>query len=117
MARRSLKHIPTGEVIRLYRDENWTAERIAEKYGIAYRTVFNWLEEAGVRRRPAARQSFKADPKEIKDLYTRKKMSTEEIGQQFGVDQMTILRFLKRHDVALRPRGRYSRQAKTKRKT
>jgi Transposase. len=95
------------EVTRLYRDEDWTAERIAKKYGVWINTVFGWLREAGVPRRIAARQPFKADPEHLKDLYNRQKLSLKEIGKQFGVDEMTVLRFFRRHGIPRRPRGHF----------
>jgi hypothetical protein len=88
------KDVSLDEVIRLYREESWTAERIAKRHGISSTsTIFTWLREAGVERRIAARQHFNADSTHIKDLYHRQQLTLKEIGEEFGVDEMTVLLF------------------------
>ena len=104
------KDIPLEEVIRLYREEHWTAKQIAEKYGVWPQTIFRWLREEGVPRHPAHRKPANVDPKLLKDLYYLKKHTLGDIARELNVSEMTVLKWFTRFGIARRPRGHWSKR-------
>jgi transposase len=62
-------------------------------------------------------KQFEYRKKEIlEELYSQKRMSTYEIAKIFGVDDFTILRWLRRHEIPRRSRGRLVENPKYRKK-
>ena len=104
------KDIPLEEVIRLYREEHWTAKQIAEKYGVWPQTIFRWLREEGIPRRPAHRRPPNVDPKLLRDLYYLKKHTLGDIARELNVSEMTVLKWFNSFGIKRRPRGHWSKR-------
>ena len=104
------KDISLEEVIRLYREEGWTAHQIAEKYGVWPQTIFRWLRKEEVPRRPAHRKPPSVDPKVLKDLYYRRKYTLGDIARELNVSKLTVWAWFKRFNIQRRPRGHWSKR-------
>lgn len=93
-----------------YIDEEWSAYEIGEEEDISTNTVYKWLAEFQIPRRPAASEIDEEAPY-VDDTWLREKYidedwSAEEIGELTGVDPNTILTWLHRHDISVDDPGR-----------
>jgi transposase len=109
--RRGRRLPPTAaELRRRYVADGVTIAQLAARYGVGTSTVRQWLQNAGIPRRPPGRRPSQApDRQELVRLYVAEGLSTTEIGQRYGVSQQTALRWLRHADVALRPQGQPTR--------
>lgn len=108
--RRHRKDISRAEIVRLYKKKNWSAQQIADKYGVHYTTILRWLETVGVSRRQAHQRPPKVDPALLSRLYHKKKYTLEDIAEKFGVSALTVWHWFERFEIPRRPRGHWSKR-------
>ncbi|QKW15380.1 hypothetical protein [Verrucosispora sp. NA02020] len=91
----------------LYVDQRMSATRIAAQIGVCRTSVSNWLKEYGIERRPV-RRNFKGEApgaSELRRLYIDQDLTTRQIAAQYGVQRITVGRWLKAHGIELRAPG------------
>lgn len=93
-----------------YIDEEWSAYEISKKEGISTNTVYKWLEEFDITRRPAASEidgeAPYVDSMWLREKYVDDDRSAKEIGGMAGVDPNTIRTWLHRHGIPVDDPGR-----------
>jgi len=80
------------EIIRYYRDKNWTAARVAKKFNLGESTINLKLKEWGI----PAHNYTKAIPMTVKKLYDQG-LTPHEIAKTLDVDSGTIYKVLVSH--------------------
>jgi hypothetical protein len=126
------------EIARLYAEEKWSAWDIGKQYGLRDTTVRRILKREGVTMRTsregqlakypdgmrgedAANAKYVHLAPQMAEMYMDKKMSTREIGREFGCGDFTVSSLLRKNGVALRtskegievkyPDGRFGEKA------
>jgi hypothetical protein len=97
-----------AEVIRLYRDEEWSAKRVGSKFGLlSCVAVLRFLRDSGVRIRAngESRRWNPKDPKEVKRLYLQEKWDAKRIARKFHTTWKAVARSLVREGVKMRTRS------------
>ena len=106
--------IPLEEVIRLYREERWSGQRIGDKFAVHSTTIFRWLRDANVESRSRGRKTVdlnrKLLPAQFKDLYYRRKFTLSDIAKELGVGRSSIHRWFEKFNIPRRPRGHWSKR-------
>jgi len=100
---------------RKYRDEDWLREQyvekrltlreVAEKCDCVKTTIRNWLQKHDIETDYTAHQAPDkrlTDTKWLQRQYIGEKRSANEIAEECGCHQQTVLRWLKRHDIEVR---------------
>lgn len=77
-------------LVRLYVDEQLSADVIGRRYGVHRSTVTRWLQAAGVARRPAGRPARHSRPPDAELLDAARRTSQARIAARYGVAQSTI---------------------------
>jgi DNA-binding transcriptional regulator LsrR (DeoR family) len=103
-------NIPIEDLKKLYYEDNWTLEEIAEIYFVTETTIRNYLKAYGLPRRKPGQQKKNLPIDEIKELYLKGNTSSE-LAEKFNVGGTTILKLL--HEQGVQIRNRHS-LAKTK---
>jgi transposase-like protein len=104
------KKVSLEEIIKLYRDQGWTAERIARKVNVWPQTVLRWLRDASVVRRPSGRRSVRVDPKTLEELYYQRRYTLKDIANKYKTSDTTVLAWFRRFGIPRRPRGHLSKR-------
>lgn len=102
--------IPCDELRTLRLEHNMTFEQIAAHYGCGSTSIQRRCLDCGIGRRwgiTAAQQARRAnvDPERLRSMYVDRNLSEKEVGAALGHDSRTIRQELRRHGIALRPRG------------
>jgi transposase-like protein len=61
--RRGFSKAELAEIVRLYRVECWSMDRIGVRYGCSNGAILYWLRKLGVKTRPQGRTGFKVTPR------------------------------------------------------
>lgn len=96
-----------NEILRLYGEEGWPADRIAERFGTTTRVIYHHVFNAGLTRRSLRPR---LDPKKIRKLYVDQEMSGTKIAEMFQVGYKTLAKFLDAEGIERRPRGKEKRK-------
>ena len=96
------------EILRLYVESGWTADRIAERFGTTTRAIFHEIFKSGVTRRSLRP---KLDPAKIREMYVDQELTVKRIAELFQVGQLTIYRVLDAENIERRPRGSERRKS------
>lgn len=96
-------------IVHLYQIKRWTATKIGEKHGVSAGIVRAFLRRNGVSFRTSAEAQL-WEPEErhrsaVIHLYIVKKWTSERIGKKYDACGSSIVKFLKRNGVTIRPRG------------
>jgi len=94
------------EILHLYVDLGWTAERIAERFGCKTKLIFRHIFKAGVTRRdlrPAL------DPEKIRALYVEERYTVNKMAELFQVGTKTIKKIFEAEGIEKPGRGRRPR--------
>jgi len=97
------------EVIRLYTIELKSAQEIGEMYGTTHTTIYRILEQNGIQIRDShgslkTLRLLEPHRDEIIDLYVNHKKSAQYIADLNGVNQNTLIKFLRENNVEMRER-------------
>jgi transposase-like protein len=97
------------ELRRLYVEERLTTPAIGRLLGIPDRRVRERLARYGIERRHRGawdrRDRIEVAPDDIDDLYVRKELPADEVGNHLGVSLRIVLRSAHSHGFAVRPGG------------
>jgi transposase len=107
-----------GMLAHLYVCRGLSTYRIAERTGLGRQKVTRMLRRAGVPLRPRGagrlRPPRRADPPGLPqllgELYTGRRLSSEEIGALLGMPGRTVRDRLRRYGIAARTRGGWNRE-------
>lgn len=91
----------------LYVEEGLSTYQIGEELGCSYQTAHDWLERHDVETResPTQKAEKKRPPKEeLREKY-ESGLSTEELGEEYGVPQQTAWGWLEQYDIDRRLPG------------
>jgi hypothetical protein len=98
--------IDEDQLRELYVDRGLSGPQIAARLGVGRQTVYNRLDELGIRRRPAARVRADVDRDTLFDLYARKKLGVQAIAEQMGVGPSVVERRLREFGIPMRRPGK-----------
>lgn len=97
------------ELRRLYIDKRLTTPAIGRLLGVSDRSVRTSLARYGIERRHRGawdrRDRVDVDPTDICNLYVRKELPAEAVGDQLGVSRRIVLRAAHNHGLPVRPGG------------
>lgn len=96
-------NIPIEVLKKLYYEDNWTLEEIAEIYFVRETTIRNYLKAYGLPRRKPGQRKKNLPINEIKELYLKGNTSSE-LAKMFNVGGTTILNLLREQGVQIRNR-------------
>lgn len=85
-----------------------STNKLMRQYDLSKGSVLKLLREAGVKLRNQGIPNEAAA--EVTRLYVEQEWSSLRIGDRYGCDGETVRKFLKRHNVQIRPRNGWSRQ-------
>lgn len=98
------------EIIRLYCDELWSANKIAKQFNTSHTVIIRLLKKQGIQTRNLNEAQFATDGKVMPnsyydanylwDLHWRKNKTCKEIGELFGIDAGAIRRHMKNLGVS-----------------
>lgn len=95
------------ELRRLYVDERWTAQQIADLADVRKITALRWLRAAGIERRLPGRPNTLAHrgitpptAKELIEMVHVRHMGYREIAELYGVDFTAVPHWLDKHEIA-----------------
>jgi transposase-like protein len=109
--------VPLSEVIRLYLDEKWPAQRIADRYGLNYQTILRWLDDAGVSRRTCGNHSTAILDRDILTrLYVKEQRTIEEIAKGLGCSLGLVVKCMRKFGIQPRSKGYYQQQLSARRR-
>lgn len=97
-----------AELRALYIDQRLSASRIAAQIGVSRAAVSNWLREYGIQRRPIRRNSEVVAPgaPELRTLYVDLRLTTRQIAARYGVQHISVRRWLHGHGIPTRAASR-----------
>ena len=93
------------EIVRLYVEECWSAEEIAQKYGVSHGSILPilWKNNVEMKISGAGSKLFNlSEELEICKIYTSKNITLVELGELFGCTQGPIKRVLVSHGIVIR---------------
>ena len=103
------------ELRRLYWEEEMSMAEIGEHFGISHVTVKYWMVKHGIDRReptdPPHPNDHEVSEKRYEDrelmrrLYIDEQLSQEDIARRLDCCTNTVRRWLRRHDIPVRPKG------------
>jgi DNA-binding XRE family transcriptional regulator len=93
------------EILHLYHDLEWTADRIAERFGCKTKAIFHAICKSGETRRSRCPP---LDPAKIRELYVDQEVPLVKIAELFRVGYLTINKVLDAEGIERRTRGRRS---------
>lgn len=96
---RPVKQLPLDEICTLY-EQGWTTPMLAERYSVSEITIWSRLKGLGIKLRG---QMVDLPENDIRTLYCDARLSTRQIGKQYGVSQPAVARELRRYGIELRP--------------
>lgn len=93
-----------NDLRRLYVDEGWTAQRIADLAGVRKITALRWLRAAGVERRPAgiglvARGIEPPTAEELRRMIHEEHLGYDGVAERYGVDRTAVPYWLRKHGI------------------
>lgn len=90
----------------LYETERLSQTQIANHFGVDQSTVSDWLKEYGIKKLPkstlASTHHIRPDIETVRRLYETERLTTRQIGSQFGVSKTEVLRWLKFYSIPRR---------------
>lgn len=101
--------LPMDEIIDLYLNKKWSIQDIAHKYWVSTTLIRIRLRESNALIENRHKLS-NDDLERIRKLYVDDLLTLKEIGNIFGVSDMTIRNFMIEHNIPRR--GRYERKFK-----
>jgi predicted DNA-binding protein YlxM (UPF0122 family) len=90
------------EMVRLYREEEWTLQQIGDHYGVTRQAVFDRFKRAGIKMRShlqGVRPKRVFDKETLIDLYVDKKLLMSEIAKELKTSRKTLAGEFKRHRI------------------
>ena len=93
------------EILHLYHDLEWTADRIAERFGCKTKVIFRAISKSGETRRS---RRPPLDPAKIRELYVDQEVGLVKLAKLFQVGEQTLRKFLDAEGIERRTRGRRS---------
>lgn len=96
--------IPKATLEALYENQGLSIAQIASELGYSTTPIHRLLREYQIQIRPIseAKQKFKISKRELKNLYFKQKLSTEQIAQEYGCNHVTIVNRMKKYDIKSR---------------
>lgn len=86
----NLIFIPKNELKNLYEEKKLTTYEIADIYNCCQGTIWEKLEEYGIKRLPNGRRSFVISKSKLKNLYIKQRLSSRKIAKIYGCAYSTI---------------------------
>jgi transposase-like protein len=109
--------VPMSEVIRLYLDEKWSSQRIADRYGLNYQTILRWLRDAGTsRRKRGVHSRASLDSRTLVRLYVKEERTMTEIAKDLDCSPGFVVKCMKKFGIQPRSKGYYQQQLSAKRR-
>lgn len=97
-SRRQLK-----EMQRLYMNEVYSLDRLAQHFGTRRDFLRECLENLGVKLYKTNRPRIRLKRLVLHDLYVRERLSVRAIADRLGIAQTTVMREMHRHKIKTRP--------------
>jgi predicted DNA-binding protein YlxM (UPF0122 family) len=122
-----LGKIGIAEILRLYEKEKWSSQRIAQKYGVTFTSVLNFLrkKKQKVRTRKEGTRLFLPQWGRLVELgdewircrYWDQQMSIGQIAKESGVGRRGVYLYMERRNIPRRERMEAIRLAYSKQKS
>lgn len=100
---RSEPNLSREQLEDLYWKGGLSIEKIAKRLGCSPTKVHYWLVKYGIKRRKEYKKGLGINKSILEELYVRKKMSLNEIANQFLCNNTNILYWLKKYGIDRRP--------------